>query len=245
MTPFQIALGHNPRLIGDISTLVPSTPEKPASRAQRIQKVQQETRKNLQKAKLEQATSTNRYRRPAPIYHIGDQVLLSTKNLPLATAYPKTAPEYAGPFTIIASYPHTENYTLDLPDEYSRLHPTFHVENLKKYIPNDDNKFPSRKSEEPGPLPEFKDEELYEVDKILLSRTKPRTGTIEYKVKWKGYNNNHNSWVSADNISNDLVDEFNQRTSSSISSHRKTTKRATKKQKTTIPRRRKLTVFLE
>ncbi len=240
-TPFAVALGHNPRLIGDISTLVPATPEKPAARIQRLNMRQIQTRKNLVKAKMEQTENSNRRRRAAPHYQKGDKVLLSTKNLPLASAYPKTAPEFVGPFTITATYPQTDNYTLQLPAEYSRLHPTFHVESLKKYIPNDDIKFPSRKDEKPGPLPQFKDEELYEVDRILAARTKPRMGTVEYKVKWKGYNYTHNSWVTAENVSADLVDEFNQRTSSSLPSQKK----YYKKKKSTTHKRKRLTVFLE
>ena len=88
-------------------------------------------------------------------------MLLSTKNLPLATAYPKVSPEWAGPFRISMCYPQTQNYILDLPAAMAKIHPTFHVEPIKKYIPNDDVKFPARMNTEPGPLPEFKDDKVY------------------------------------------------------------------------------------
>ena len=95
------------------------------------------------------------------MYRVGDKVLLSTKNLPLATAYKKTTPQWAEPFRITMAYLATDNYTLQLPKEYKRVHSTFHVRLLKCYIENDNIKFPSRKLTRPGPLPEFKDEERY------------------------------------------------------------------------------------
>ena len=187
-TPFEIAFGHNPRLIGDMVKPAPDEPETTDMRIHKIQTKRQHVRTNLANAKLDQSLQTNKRRRKAPEFQVGDQVLLSTRNLPLATAYPKTATEYAGPFTITQAFPQTDNYTLELPEQYNRLHPTFRVESLKKYIPNDDKKFPYRQNSEPGPLaiPEFEDEELYEVEQILTSRNKPKTGIIEYKVKWKG-----------------------------------------------------------
>ena len=78
-------------------------------------------------------------------------VLLATKNLPLATAYQKTAPEYIGPISITAAYPVIDNYTIDLPKELN-IHPTFHISLLKPYIPNDHNQFPSRTITKPGPF---------------------------------------------------------------------------------------------
>ena len=100
----------------------------------------------------------------------GDKGLLSTKNLPLATSYRKTSPEWIGPLTIISYNPDTDNYTLELPKELSKVHLTFHVELLKAYIPNDDAKFPSRKKTKPEPLPEFQDEDRCEVEKVLKSK---------------------------------------------------------------------------
>ena len=43
------------------------------------------------------------------------------------------------------AYPATDNYTLQLPREYKQVHSTFHVRLLKRYIENDNIKFPSRK----------------------------------------------------------------------------------------------------
>ena len=143
-------------------------------------------------------------------------VLLSTRNLPLATAYNKTAPEWIGPYPVIEAFHDTENYKLQLPEDLDNIYPTFHVELLKKYIPNDDEKFPGRKNTEPGPLPEFKDDERFEVEKIMASKSNPKTGTILYKVKWLGWDARHNTWEPAENIDQDAIDDFNERTRGSI-----------------------------
>ena len=235
-------MGQNPRLVGDVATQVPATPEPPSERIQRINLKRQTTRKNLEKAKLDQAANTNRRRRAAPTYLLSDQVLLSTKDLPQATVYPKTAPEWIGPFTITACYPQTDNYTLDLPKEYGRIHPTYHVESIKRYITKDNKRFPARKYHEPGPLPQFKNEELYEVDRILASRTRPRKGMVEYKIKWKGYSHKYDKWMTADNIAPDLIEEFNQRTSSSVTTKRTT---ARKKKAATRSKRKSATIYRE
>ena len=116
------------------------------------------------------------------MFTIGDKVLLSTKDLPLATAYCKIAPRWAGPFLITNTYPAIDNYRLKLPKEYNRIHPTFYVRLLKKYHENDNKKFPSQKLTKPGPLPEFQDDECYKVQQLLGHRI-TKNGKIEYHVR--------------------------------------------------------------
>ena len=56
-----------------------------------------------------------------------------------------------------------DDYTVTLPDELN-IHNTFYVKHLKPYIPNDNKRFPNHKNTKPGPLPEFEDEDRYEVE---------------------------------------------------------------------------------
>ena len=158
-TPYDITIGHNPRLIGDMSVKIPTQEETPTQRISRINQTQEIVRKRLQEAKLSQAIQSNKRCRPAPEFSVGHQVLLSTKNLPLATSYRKIAPEWLGPLTITSAYQQTGNYTLRLPDDLTGIDPTLHVEVIKAYIPNDNKRFPSRKNTKPGPLPEFEHED--------------------------------------------------------------------------------------
>ena len=215
-TPYEITIGHNPRLIGDMSVKIPTQEERTTQCISRINQTQEIVRKRLQDAKISQAIQSNKWRRPAPEFSVGDQVLLSTKNLPLATSYRKIAPAWLGPLTITAAYPPTDNYTLRLPNNLTGIDPKFHVELIKAYIPNDDKRFPSRKNTNPGPLPEFEYEDRYEIEKILKSKTDTKKGTIHYFIKWKGWEPENNTWEPVGNIDQEALDEFNKRTETSI-----------------------------
>lgn len=52
------------------------------------------------------------------------------------------------------------------------------------------------------------DPDTYHVDKILKCRT--RRSKIQYLVKWTGYSNNANSWVSEDDVTSDLKNLFSE-----------------------------------
>ena len=108
------------------------------------------------------------------------------------------------------------NYTLCLPDDLTGIDPTFHVELIKAYIPNDDKRFPSRKNTELGSLPEFEHEDRYEIEKMLKSKTNNKKGTIHYFIKWKGWGPENNTWEPVENIDQEELDEFNQCTETSI-----------------------------
>ena len=133
----------NSRLIEDLTTREPIEMETLEQRKRNLKAMRNSTRTNLSKAKIDQAKQRNKWRRPVPDYNIGDKVLLLIKNLPFATSYQKTSPEWIRPFTIICSKLDRNNYTFELPNEISKVHSTFHVEQLKVYIPNDDTKFPA------------------------------------------------------------------------------------------------------
>ena len=173
-TPYEITIGHNPRLIGNMSVKIPTQEETPTQRISRINQTQEIVKKRLSDARISQAIQSNKRRRPAPEVTVGNQVLLSTKNLPLATSYRKIALEWLGPLRITAAYPQTDNYTLRLPDDRTGIYRIFHVEVIKACIPNDNKRFPSGKNTKPGPLPEFEHEDRYEIERSSNLRPTPR-----------------------------------------------------------------------
>ena len=67
-------------------------------------------------------------------YQVGDLVMLSTDKL--AVGRGKLKDRWVGPFPVKEAYSNGVNVRLELPDEYSRLHPVFHVERLKRYVPS-------------------------------------------------------------------------------------------------------------
>ena len=117
-------------------------------------------------------------------YAVGEQVLLSTKNLSLKMqGTTKLLPRFIGPFTITERIGAVA-YRLDLPPVL-KVHNVFHVSLLKQYKPG------GRKSPPPLPIlvegvPEF------EVESILNHRRRGRTK--QYLVKWLGYGEEHTTW---------------------------------------------------
>ena len=106
-----------------------------------ISDIIEKVKDNLEKARTAQATQYDKHHRDVQ-FSIGDQVLLSTKNLNLASLAlapsRKFLPRFIGPFKI-TSVISPVTYCLDLPHPM-KIHPTFHISLLKTYI--NSNKFP-------------------------------------------------------------------------------------------------------
>ena len=73
-------------------------------------------------------------RRREERYKVGDQVMLTTEKL--AEGRGKLTDRWIGPFTVVEAFENGVNVRLDLPEQYSKLHPVFHVEKLKRFIPS-------------------------------------------------------------------------------------------------------------
>ena len=67
-------------------------------------------------------------------YVVGDQVMLTTEKL--AEGRGKLKDRWVGPFPVVEAFDNGVNVRLDLPKQYSKLHPVFHVEKLKRFIPS-------------------------------------------------------------------------------------------------------------
>jgi hypothetical protein len=102
----------------------------------------------------------------------------------------KFFPRWDGPYKVIETYPETSTFKLLLPSS-DKAHPVFHSSKLKRYRPNDDDKFPQRKQGRPEPI-DVDGEDEYLVEKILDS--KKVRGIVHYLVKWEGYPEEESTW---------------------------------------------------
>ena len=162
-----------------------------------------EARSALVKAKDDMARYYNQRRTPAPVFKPGDRVFLDASDIRTTRPSQKLSHRNLGPF-VVERQVSSSAYRLRLPRSMSRLHPVFNVVKLT-LAPTDP--IPGRRAKPPPP-PELVDgEEEYVVEKILDSRL--HRGKLQFKVKWKGYGVEENSWESATDVHADtLVRDF-------------------------------------
>ena len=107
--------------------------EAPAAheRAAAIKAEREQLAERLREASEYQAKYYNQRHAPQR-YRVGDEVLLSSKNIRLSRPSKKLDNRFLGPFRIIEAIG-KQAYRLDLPKAYSRIHPVFHVSLLEPY----------------------------------------------------------------------------------------------------------------
>ena len=202
ISPFKLLLGQDPLLPADLLTQketshVPAAQEMIDSMATLLNAA----KSNIQQAQQQQAKYANQRRRPQT-YKKGDQVLLSTANIALASQAKrpskKLQPKFIGPYTIMEQVSPVA-YRLELPIHLT-IHPVFHVSVLRPYHTND-QLFPTRRP--PAPNTVIVDGELeYEVDRILDKRVRFRR--VEYLVQWLGYPEYDATWETLRALRNAL-----------------------------------------
>jgi len=116
-----------------------------------------EAKDNLMLAKIFQADQANRKRRPEDVYKVDDLVLLSTANRRkeyAATGSGRSAkffPRRDGPYRVVEAFPQTLMYRLEVPNAPPNFCFTFHMSQLKRYVPNNQTLFPRREFPRDGP----------------------------------------------------------------------------------------------
>ena len=151
----------------------------------------------LTKAREDMVKFANRIRSPAPVYAPGDLVWLRSSHLPLT--FDKLSDKYLGPFPIV-SVISPSAVTLKLPPTW-RVHPTFHVSSLKKYIPPSCDSQTILHTLPPEVVPG-----LFEVEAVLKFNRK----TKRYLIKWRGYPLEESTWEPIAHLKecSDLIRQF-------------------------------------
>jgi hypothetical protein len=211
-TPFFLNYGRHPHT--PVSVQLPRRQTGASDKVPAVARIAEEMQQALQKAKkcLEAARQRQKKyadtRRSPVTVKLGDQVLLSTRNIDLKNpGTKKLLPKWMGPFKIIQEI-NPVAFKLELPANLARLHPVFHANLLKPYLASGTVQPP------PEPILIEDGDVLFLVDQLLDRRShmKGRKRVTEYLVKWKGYAPEHNTWEPASNIEDpDLIKQFEAR----------------------------------
>jgi len=195
MTPYFLNYGRHPRTpLTSWQTFVSRVPAATEFR-QRIADALTQANACLLRAQVAMKVAADKRRRPAPTYRIGDQVLLSTRHLHFkgfhGTNARKLLPRYVGPFGVVALVGKSAVKLALLKD--MGIHPVFHVSLVKPYHHGDTGVAPP-------PVMALDNTVQYEIEKIVAQRGRGRS--LQYLIKWKGYDDVHNSWEPAIGLKN-------------------------------------------
>ena len=199
-TPFYLCYGRHPVSPVNLLSQVESKNEAADSFLRQLEEDVAQAIRNLKRAQVKQKGYADQRRRELE-FQVGDQVLLSTKNLPVQVAAGgsrKLGPLYCGPFTVLEKY--TAAYKLKLPP-HMKVHPIFHVSQLKLYRKptNEDRTY-----QKPDPILTAAGEEEFEVEEIINHRKRRRGRQVinEYLILWKGYPAHEMTWEPESNVAN-------------------------------------------
>ena len=192
-SPFYLNHGRHPSANWSMHAAVSSHVPAALDFVDSIEQAVQQAKSAIQQAQASQSHYANRRRRDLS-FEVGEEVMLSTANLPKTTGL---QPRWIGPFTV-QQVVSQNAYQLELP-AVMKIHPTINVSQLKPYHRSQPAAFPDRPVIQPPPLRVFEnDDEEHEVEEILGHRMhRKRRGDTprrEFLVKWKGYPASDATW---------------------------------------------------
>ncbi len=190
-------MGYNPRATWEVSTSSIPQVNTCLEQMMEAQQLAYEAQKQVEESWKHPA------RRPQWQYKEGDQVWLEGTNIHTSHPTVKLAPKRHGPFQIVKVLgPVT--YQLQLPSQW-QIHLVFHVDLLTPY-----KETTTHGVNYTRPPPDLiNGEEEYEVERVINSRHFGRRRQVQYLVKWKGYPDSNNQWISWQDVNApDLIAEY-------------------------------------
>jgi hypothetical protein len=202
--PAQLLMGYTPRAPADFITEEALNIERISlSATERIRLLQAHrtaARDTIQRSRDKQAFQYDKSRRMF-LFEAGDLVLINPFKLNLLESRgigTKLRQRRLGPFEVLERVSPTA-YQLHLPDTYP-MHNVVNVEHLSRYQPLNDKDRP--KLDNPRELIKASTEE-YDVDRIVEEkREKGKHGKRLYRIRWKGYDAEDDTWQTEQDLRN-------------------------------------------
>jgi hypothetical protein len=209
-TPFELDLGYTPKIPIDIaisrSIGLPTT-NKGTSAISFLERMQMNidiAREKLAEAQDAQKLAADESRQETP-FQLGQQVYLSTKNLPLTYSNAsdqrsrKLQDLYDGPFEIVKASKSPNAWYLSLPPSWNIKQP-LNVSLFKR-----DKSDPTR-DRQPPPVKNAIQGAEYLVDGIVDHNDEQKNGgrktTRLYRLRWTGWSDEHDTWEPLSNLEN-------------------------------------------
>jgi hypothetical protein len=197
MSPFFAVTGQNAEIEPIEQVPVPHVTIPPeAGRVKaHMDTVYHHLQKHLGHAQQRYKEQADVHRSEEPVYSVNEQVLVSAKNVRTERPTKKLDWVYVGPYRIVRQI-NPVAYEVELPPG-SLIHPVFHVNLIKKYIPGAEDRHRTV-----PPLIKAKDHEAgYEISAIKDVRKKG--SGYQYLISWKGYGPEDDTWETRTTIADD------------------------------------------
>jgi transposase InsO family protein len=199
-TPFQLNYVRDPHRAEWPRVAKEGTAPKAEALARRMVDLQDNLKGRLEKAKSDQARYYNRGHSELKLA-IGDKVYLSTQYLDTVRPSTKLDYKYIGPYPVVEVI-NPQAYRLGLPKNMA-IHPVFHVSLLE---PANAAKEAARQQPDPYRY-DAEAPDVYDVETIL-DQEKDDDGKWLYRVRWKGYSSEDDSWEPAEHLSEATIKAY-------------------------------------